>query len=198
VAKTKERKTHYHSTAGRRDFMKAIGIGTFAVAGVSSFGAPFKDLDEMMASPAAERNLPFWVKEVDKPTVEIDWDNMEVFPNPMMTLFNRKYWPGNSWAKIRDKNIKTTTEKVRNKAPGYSLRDRALGDANCWGWALSEVAPSWTGPDVKPRFEWEHPTMFLHRRISACRDTRGSRRKIRAWCGSPHASWELPTSVLSN
>lgn len=159
MARSNKRKRLYHSTAGRRDFMKAIGIGTLATAS-TSFGATFKDVDEMMASPMAERNLPFWVKEVDRPTVEIDWDRMEVFPSPMVTLFNHKYWQGNSWEKIRDKNIKTTTEKVKNKVPGYSLRDRALGDANCWGWALSEVAPSWTGPDIKPRFDWEHPTMF--------------------------------------
>ncbi len=155
----KERRKSYHSTAGRRDFMKVIGMGALATAN-TSFGPPFRDLDEMMSSPIAERKLPFWVKEVDGPTVEIDWDNMEVFPSPIMTLFNRTFWEGNGWQKIRDRNIETTTEKVKNNTPGYSLRDRALGDANCWGWALSEVAPSWTGPEVAPRFEWEHPTMF--------------------------------------
>ena len=44
---------------------------------------------------------------------------------------------------------------------GYSIRDRALGDANCWGWGTNTaLAPSWTGPDVQARENWEHPTMF--------------------------------------
>jgi epoxyqueuosine reductase len=159
VAKNKEQKKRYHSLAGRRDFMKVLGIGAMATAG-NSFGTSFRGVDEMMSSPIADRNLPFWVKEVDEPTVEIDWENMEVFANPMLTLFNRSYWEKGEWEKIRDKNLATTTEKVRNKVPGYSLRDRALGDANCWGWGLSEIAPSWTGPEVKPNFNWEHPAML--------------------------------------
>lgn len=74
-------KTQYHSTMGRREFMKVLGLGAGALElGGTALAAPFKDLDDMMASPHAERNLPFWVKEVDEPTVEIDWDNMEIFP----------------------------------------------------------------------------------------------------------------------
>ncbi len=139
--------------------MKVLGFGALATAG-NSYGTAFRDVDEMMASPIADRNLPFCVKEVDEPTVEIDWENMENFANPMLTLFNRSYWAEGEWEKIRDKNIATTTEKVKNNVPGYSLRDRALGDANCWGWGLSDITPSWTGPEVQSRFEWEHPTML--------------------------------------
>ncbi|NDV18407.1 reductive dehalogenase [Pseudodesulfovibrio sp. JC047] len=160
------RKKHYHSTVGRRTFMKMLGVGggalglQAATGGISAAG--FKDLDDMMASPHADRNLPFWVREVDEPTVQIDWDNMEVFPGGQATLFNPDAWDDkNEYMKIHASNIESTTKKVRENAPGYSLRDRALGDANCWGWgALSSLAPGWTGPDVQALNEWEHPTMF--------------------------------------
>ncbi len=156
----KSRKTHYHSTVSRRDFMKIVGMGAFATAGGTMMNGPFKDLDAMMASPAAERKLPFWVKEVDEPTVQIDWDNMEIFPGFHKTLFNPASWPEGEWQKIQQSNIDSTTEKVKNNEPGYSLKDRALGDANCWGWAISSIDPGWTGPDVQPNPMWEHPTMF--------------------------------------
>ena len=58
-------------------------------------------------------------------------------------------------------NVTSTKLKVQNNTPGLSLKDRALGDANCWGWgALSSVAPGWTGPDVEAYEKWEHPTLF--------------------------------------
>ncbi len=156
----KSRKTHYHSTVSRRDFMRYVGMGAFATAGGTLMNGPFKDLDQMMASPAAERKLPFWVKEVDEPTVQIDWDNMEIFPGFTETLFVPTSWPEGEWERIKQKNIASTTEKIKNNVPGYTLKDRALGDANCWGWAISEIAPSWTGPDVHHVPVWEHPTMF--------------------------------------
>ena len=78
---TKRSKRFYHSTVSRRDFMRFLGMGTFVAAGGKLINGPFKDLDEMMASPMAERKLPFWVKEVDEPTVQIDWENMEIYPH---------------------------------------------------------------------------------------------------------------------
>ena len=163
MRKPEYRKSRYHSTVGRRDFMKMLGMGAGAIGlGASGCGAPFKDLDEMKSAPFAERKLPFWVKEVDEPTVKIDWENMQIFPGPHATLFNPHSWPDKSeYFKIHANNIQSTKKKVKENVPGYSLRDRALADANCWGWGkISSIAPSWTGPDVKASDKWEHPTMF--------------------------------------
>ena len=76
-----------HSTMSRRTFMKVLGLSG-ATAGAATLATPvFHDLDEAMASPMAERKLPFWVKEVDKPTVEIDWKRMQRFDGTQ-TVFN--------------------------------------------------------------------------------------------------------------
>jgi len=157
----KPRKTPYHSTASRRDFMKFMGMGAFATVGGAMMKGPFQDLDEMMSSPAAERKLPFWVKEVDEPTVKIDWENMEVFPHLGMSLFNPMAWgdDGTEWFETQARNIESTTQMVKDNVPGYSLKDHALGDAQCWGWGITPIAPHWTGPDIEPNPKWEHPTM---------------------------------------
>ena len=110
----------HHSTVGRREFMKMLGVGTGAIglgaAGVSAAG--FKDLDEMMASPLAERKLPFWVKEVDEPTVKIDWDNMEIFEGPEKTLFNPATWENQEdYFKIYHRNIESTKKNVQDNVP---------------------------------------------------------------------------------
>ena len=82
--KKRNRKTSRHSTVSRRDFMKMLGLGSVGV-GAAALGLspvmPFADLDDMMSSEFSSRKLPFWVKEVDKPTVEIDYDQIERFPN---------------------------------------------------------------------------------------------------------------------
>ena len=158
------RKRRYHSTVSSGKFMKMLGFGAgmIGVGTATGHAESFKDLDDMKSSPLAKRKMPFWVKEVDKPTVEIDWDNMEIFEGPHKTLFCPEAWPDiNDYMKIHQANISSTKRKVQNNTPGHSLKDRALGDANCWGWgALSSIAPEWTGPDVKAYAEWEHPTMF--------------------------------------
>jgi epoxyqueuosine reductase len=164
MEKSKPEKTQHHSTVSRRSFMQMLGIGAGAVglSATTGYATSFKDLDEMKASPLAKRNLPFWVKEVDEPTVKIDWDNMEIFPGPHKTLFNPASWPDKKeYFEIYNRNIESTKKNVQENVPGLSLKDRALGDANCWGWgALSDIAPSWTGPDIKAYDKWEHPTMF--------------------------------------
>ena len=65
----------YHTTRSKKAFMKMLGLGgSIGATGIVS--SLYHDLDEVKASPAAERKLPWWTREVDKPTVEIDWSNI--------------------------------------------------------------------------------------------------------------------------
>ena len=64
--------TKHHSTISRRDFLKILGLGGVGL-GAAAVAAPvFHDLDEVIASPQAEFKRPWYVKEVDKPTMEVD------------------------------------------------------------------------------------------------------------------------------
>ncbi|XUW99755.1 MAG: reductive dehalogenase [Dehalogenimonas sp.] len=71
--------SQFHSTVNRRDFLKVLGVGT-AGLGAAALSAPaFHDLDEVISDSAsgfssttAMQKRPWYVKEVDKATVEID------------------------------------------------------------------------------------------------------------------------------
>jgi len=107
------RKRRYHSTVSSRNFMKMIGFGAgmLGVGTATGYAESFKDLDDMKSSPLAKRKMPFWVKEVDKPTVEVDWDNMQIFEGVHKTLFNPESWPDiNDYFKIHQTNIKSTNQ----------------------------------------------------------------------------------------
>ncbi len=152
--KTINRKSHYHSTVGRRDFMKMLGIGSgaLALAGVGEETyASFNDLDEMIASPYSNRKLPWWVKEVDNPTLGIDFENGEIHPGFQMTSFARTGWPDPTEF---DRNAmaiaKWKKEAMDKKLPGHHLRDQAMLDANGWG----RRAPCAATPP------FEHPLFF--------------------------------------
>ena len=48
----------------------------------------YRALDEIKSSPAAERKLPWWIREVNKPTVDIDWSQMKRFDCSNIMLNN--------------------------------------------------------------------------------------------------------------
>ena len=52
--------------------MKGLGL----VGGIGAAIPAFHDVDELVASPNNTRKRAWWVKEVDHPTVEIDWQMM--------------------------------------------------------------------------------------------------------------------------
>ncbi|AGG08511.1 reductive dehalogenase [Dehalococcoides mccartyi BTF08] len=84
--------SQFHSTLSRRDFMKGLGLIGAGVGAATATAPMFHDLDEVIASPSARINMPWWVKQVDEPTTPIDWnvlptlgtacdDNNGVVPN---------------------------------------------------------------------------------------------------------------------
>ena len=75
----KNQLSQYHSTVSRRDFLKMLGLGGVGMAAIAINPPRLHDLDEVMASPLAVLKRPAYVKEVEKPTVEIDWNMMNRF-----------------------------------------------------------------------------------------------------------------------
>lgn len=117
----------------RRTFMKVLGLGG-ATAGVATLAGPaFHDLDEVMASPLAERKLPPWAKESEKPTVEIDWKRMDRFDGTK-TMFNPPAF-GRAIGREEEEKLRRIgglfgegaySNRLQKNEPGFKLRDLAL------------------------------------------------------------------------
>ena len=159
----KPRKTFYHSTTSRREFLQLVGAGA-AVMGMGAAGHTklFKDADEMLDSPVATRKLPFWIKEVDTPTCEIDWDIMQRSSmHENMFVSFPKYGDMAEFEHRMKESMQKKMEGAINNVPGYSVRDQALSAAAEWGF-WNQYVP-WTGiplsktPEENGYPRWEGP-----------------------------------------
>ncbi|HSQ38691.1 MAG TPA: reductive dehalogenase domain-containing protein, partial [Anaerolineales bacterium] len=128
----------------RRDFLRLMGLG----AGAAAVGIAAKPLGGEAAlstnpsfearhfsDPAGRPNRPWWVKTVDKPTVEIDWEKVQ--------RYNERYIPHLEQGTTRgggfkayvgeDKDAETNAAAkellqrgVEENIPGYTLKDQAI------------------------------------------------------------------------
>ncbi len=112
------------STVGRKERMKAMGLDN---GGGNGSAASFNDLDGVMASPLAEWKRPWWVREANRPTMDIDWDVTERFDARKIQQVSWEKYIGEDKARelVKRRAEKTQEWMLDNKA-GYSLRDRAL------------------------------------------------------------------------
>jgi hypothetical protein len=77
----------YHSTISRRDFLKILSLGSIGL-GTTAISAPvIHDLDELLASPLSELKRPWHVKEIDKPTVDINWSILQRFDEHLVMWY---------------------------------------------------------------------------------------------------------------
>jgi reductive dehalogenase len=119
------------STVSNKTRMKAMGLDHGHSHSEEEGRARFHDLDEVMASPSAEWKRPWWVSEVAKPTLEIDWDATERFDARKIQQISWRKYIGDAKA---DELTKRREEKMHqwiiDNKPGYTLRDRALDIAS--------------------------------------------------------------------
>ncbi|MBT7290387.1 MAG: reductive dehalogenase, partial [Chloroflexi bacterium] len=107
----------YHSTASKgvlRKVLSKIGLGKA------------RDLDEIAAAPEAKWKRPWWVKTVDKPTVDIDWDVKERFDETKIQQKSFATYVGDEESqRLRKHKAEYTKQWVQENRPNYTLRDRA-------------------------------------------------------------------------
>ncbi|MEQ4487959.1 MAG: reductive dehalogenase [Dehalococcoides mccartyi] len=123
-----------HSTMSRRDFMKTLGLGATAIGSVGVTAPIFHDLDEMMSISAAEtfnsttsmQKRPWFVKEVDIPTVEIDLKLRTPYagPDPATGTMASIYVTKEETAAILASQQNNAIEGAKNNRPGFTLRDQ--------------------------------------------------------------------------
>lgn len=134
------------STKSERTRIKTAGLGVDKDVDNTT---AFRDFDEVIASPLAEWKRPWWVRWVDTPTVEIDWDNMKRFDGTKMQQVSWRKYVGEEEAqrlgKLREERTK---QWILENKPGYTLRERALDIAGSQAGSVGvSQLGSWAEPD---------------------------------------------------
>ena len=139
--------------------MKMLGLGR-GDSELTAAGSTFHDLDEVMASPTAEWKRPWWVRSVDQPTVEIDWEGMQRFDGRKMQQVSYANYVGNDKiAQLKEERRNKTKQWILENRQGYTLRDRALDLAGRMGSVSttflgsskeSTQVSAWTGEIFSP------------------------------------------------
>lgn len=122
-------------TLKRRDFLRTvvIGAGAVAVAGTvqPAVAAPPSFKASEFADPAGRPKRPWWVKTVDTPTTEIDWNVMKRY-NERNTV--RQGMPGyvgkDEVDRYTDAGKKNELQRMLDNVDGYTLKDQALAAAH--------------------------------------------------------------------
>jgi epoxyqueuosine reductase len=118
----------YHSTVSRREFLKALGMGSASLGALAIAPPEIRDLDEAVASPRADWKRPSWVKEVAKPTVEIDWNTLKRFDYRSVMFVNgfSKAVGQETATNLNAVGPANTKKWIMDKLPGCTLKDYAV------------------------------------------------------------------------
>jgi len=112
-----------HSTVSNGERMKNLGLNDER----ADEGSKFQDLDDVISSSKAEWKRPWWVRWVDEPTVEVDWDGMERFDATKIQQVSwRKYVGEEKVKELNKRREEKTRQWIIEQRPGYTLRARAL------------------------------------------------------------------------
>ena len=117
-----------------------------------------KSLYQPLKSPLPDfrRRLPFWVREVDEPTVEIDWDRLAPFPGVNQTLFNPEVYGPEEYFRLCDAQKQYDVDFMKRKVAGHSIQDNAIANASNWLWKGLDLpwadGPTWETDPLHPVF----------------------------------------------
>lgn len=131
-----------HEGLSRRDFFKIAGLATGA--SLAPMAAP--PLAQAAASTFGPHRRPWWVREVDKPTLHETNDQFKRFSGASIfalyrTLKNERDGPGAAEAEEKAK-AERIARWMKEKKPGYHLRDRAIYEA---AWTVNRSAGAGEG-----------------------------------------------------
>jgi epoxyqueuosine reductase len=171
----------------RRDFLRIAGIGAGATA-VASVTKPAEAQGGFRAGtfsdPAGRPNRPWWVKTVDQPTTEIDWNVMQRYNERTGTVRGpgmAGYVGNDEVDRLTEAAKRNELQRMLDNVDGYTLKDYALKDAHVG------TARSFLGPQkVKTQ------------KIGACPNGPEPPKKARASSAPPCATWAPPPSASSS
>jgi epoxyqueuosine reductase len=134
----------------RREFLKDLGLLGLAggVLPAAAGLAPIRAIGEEWADKAGTSKRPAWVKEVAKPTIEIDWDVMERYAeNHTVRRGLGLYTTEDEVQAWQDAGAARAERLLKEGRPGYTLRDLALDEGV--GWSPPSV-DGFIGPQEAP------------------------------------------------
>jgi len=128
------------SQIGRRDFLRLAGLSMGAVAATQTSSSESAQPGKAAAmgkfdDPAGRPKRPWWVKTVDEPTVEINWDEVNrineqttTVRGPGLGIHAGADLPG----ELAEKGAALKKERLENGTPGWALKDQAIYNAQLW------------------------------------------------------------------
>jgi epoxyqueuosine reductase len=135
---------------GRRDFLRVAGLGAgaAAVATVSSpTVAKAAPTVAKFTDPAGRPNRPWWVRTVDEPTTEVDWDVMQRYNERTGTVRGpgmAGYVGQDEVDRLSAAATENQLQRILNNVDGYTLKDHALMSAHVG------IGKSFLGPQKAP------------------------------------------------
>jgi epoxyqueuosine reductase len=144
------------SSLNRREFLRDMGLLGTAAAAVGALG-PIEAFGESWGDKPGIALRPSWVSEVDKPTVEIDWDSIYRFDerNTVRRGWS-KYLDQEEYDRLNAQRSTIMYDLSKEGKLGYSVRDIALYRASGIGATQSFIGgESVKSPDEAGIPAWE-------------------------------------------
>ena len=131
----------------RREFLRLAGLGLGGAAVATTAASPVKAEQSFkggaFSDPAGRPNRPWWVKTVDEPTTEVDWDKVQRYNEREGTVRgpgHAKYIGQDEVDKLRATGAEVELQGMLNDVDGYTLKDQALKSAHV-GYGRSFMGP---------------------------------------------------------
>ncbi|HZD58233.1 MAG TPA: reductive dehalogenase [Anaerolineales bacterium] len=128
----------------RRDFLRMAGLGTGAMlVSTAAKSAASRQAMGEISDPAGRIQRPWWVKTVDQPTIEVDWQKMQRYNERTGTVRGpgmAGYVGQDEVDRLSAAAAKNELQRMLDNVEGYTLKDQALSSAH------SGVGKSFLGP----------------------------------------------------
>ncbi len=188
------------STVGKKTRRENMGLDRFG----GNDTTQFSDIDEVTSSSKGVWKRPWWVREVDKPTMDIDWEVTERFDaRKIQQMSWRKYVGEDKANELNKRREEKLRQWILEEKPGYTLRDRALDIA---GAQAGSVKTSFQGSWYKPKGQNKGDGSAFVSNVSTSKLTDPARPKplspeelgVPRWEGSPQENARMIRSALKH
>ena len=117
----------------RRDFFKGLGVASAATLLLSAVGGTLAGDVFQTPTSGNVHNRPWWIRNVDKPSLGIDWEVIERFNAHTGLVLGeqgmRYVGDEDEINRLESKASALEIDRIQRNVPGYRLQDQALYSA---------------------------------------------------------------------